>query len=366
MIFTVAQSVFCIAGMFGGFTAQKINSKKTLWISAVTTFIGCVGASFTDSLLIFSLTFGIFAGFGMGLIYNAIVRTVVRWFPEKSGFISGLLLMGFGMSAFFVGKLYQAFTPSYIGGWRVSFRFIGISAAIVLFIVSQFILEPDPEDLPVSSSKSASVIREDEFIGDLSPSQVIRNPAFLIFFIYLFGLSVCGAALTSQATGIAMEVAPAMDGAAIATIVGMMPFANGIGRVVTGFLNDKIRPLKTTIVSCAGFFFSTVLLMIALKTGSVPVMVAGFIVGGFGFGTLGPTNSAYAMTRFGVTYYAINFAFLNANGVPSSMAATAIGALYDMTGTYHYPLLVLCGCTIAAFLLRTLLAIHEKSIHAKK
>ena len=39
-------------------------------------------------------------GFAAGLVYNAVLSTVTRWFQDKQGIISGLLLMGFGIGGF--------------------------------------------------------------------------------------------------------------------------------------------------------------------------------------------------------------------------------------------------------------------------
>ena len=57
------------------------------------------------------LGFGVLCGLGAGFAYNAVMSTMSAWFPDKQGLISGILLMGFGLSAFIVGKIFCRSNP---------------------------------------------------------------------------------------------------------------------------------------------------------------------------------------------------------------------------------------------------------------
>ena len=74
-----------------------------------------------------------------------------KWFPDKQGLISGILLMGFG--SFIIGKIYQAYTPTEIGGWRTSFMIFGVILLIVLAIGGFFFVKP-ADDFVVKADKS--------------------------------------------------------------------------------------------------------------------------------------------------------------------------------------------------------------------
>ena len=45
------------------------------------------------------LTYGILAGLGIGIGYNAVISVVNEWFTDKKGTSSGALMMSFGASA---------------------------------------------------------------------------------------------------------------------------------------------------------------------------------------------------------------------------------------------------------------------------
>jgi len=89
------------------------------------------------------LSFGVLCGLASGFSYNAVMSSISRWFPDKQGLISGILLMGFGIGAFLIGKLYQAFTPDTTGAWRTSFLVLGGAIFVVFSTVRMADLPSD-------------------------------------------------------------------------------------------------------------------------------------------------------------------------------------------------------------------------------
>jgi hypothetical protein len=61
------------------------------------------------------LTYGVIGGLGLGLGYITPVATVTKWFPEKRGFGSGMVVMGFGLGAFFYSNIVKVI-PSFRAG----------------------------------------------------------------------------------------------------------------------------------------------------------------------------------------------------------------------------------------------------------
>lgn len=56
------------------------------------------------NLIICHIGFGGLCGFASGFAYNAVLSSVRLWYPDRQGLISGILLMGFGIGAFLIGK----------------------------------------------------------------------------------------------------------------------------------------------------------------------------------------------------------------------------------------------------------------------
>lgn len=54
------------------------------------------------------LTYGVIGGLGNGMAYITPVATVTKWFPDKRGLASGMVVMGFGFGAFVYGFVLKA------------------------------------------------------------------------------------------------------------------------------------------------------------------------------------------------------------------------------------------------------------------
>ena len=141
LTFTIVMSFFCVGSLVGGLLSSKVSQKVYLWVSAALFLTGFLLTANVRSILMLYIGFG----FASGLSYNAVLGTVGKWFPDKAGLVSGILLMGFGLSSFLVGKLYQTFTPDTVGAWRHSFVVLGIIAAVVM-AVGGFLLEKPGDD----------------------------------------------------------------------------------------------------------------------------------------------------------------------------------------------------------------------------
>lgn len=57
-------------------------------------------ASFSNyGLWVLYLSYGVIGGAGLGLGYIVPIPTLVKWFPDKRGFITGVAVAGFGAGA---------------------------------------------------------------------------------------------------------------------------------------------------------------------------------------------------------------------------------------------------------------------------
>src|SRR6185437_9140020 len=51
------------------------------------------------NLTMLYLTYGLFCGIGTGIVYVGIIGLMVRWFPDRRGFATGMVAAGYGFGA---------------------------------------------------------------------------------------------------------------------------------------------------------------------------------------------------------------------------------------------------------------------------
>lgn len=348
MTFTLVMAFFCIGCLIAGILAKKVKSNIYVILSGILFLIGFMIASKTGaSPALLYLGFGVFCGLGAGFAYNAVMSTMSAWFPDKQGLISGILLMGFGLSSFIIGKVYAAVTPSDgSDAWQNTFRILGIIIVIVMIICSFFFVKPDADFVPPTSAKKKEV-REPAL--DINAGQMVRQPSFWLYYIWAIVISAAGLVLVSQASGIATQVGTTVSDGNIATVVGLISIMNGIGRVIFGSMFDKKGYKFTMMVDMVVFIVASLVLILALTTGNFLFIVIGFMVGGFAYGCVTPTNSAIISDFFGRTNYPINFSLINTNLLIASFASTIAGKLYDATQSYMSAIFMMIIVTVVGF-----------------
>ena len=323
LTFTFVMVFFCLGGLAGGFVLKRIKPFLCVFLSGLLFFTGFRLASYAEEPYQLYVGFGLLCGLGSGLSYNAVMSSVSKWFPEKQGLISGILLMGFGFSSFIVGRLFQSASDA--SSWRRSFILMGNVSSVVLLVFSFFIRRPE-------ENTSWAGIKECNR-KDYSSSEMIKMPSFYLYFIWAFLLSAAGLALVSQAGGLVLTMKN-VSSSHIVLYVGVLSIFNGVGRLVSGFIYDH-RGGKTTMYFIAVLFlFSVLMLFVAVNTGNTIFLITGFIPCGLAYGGITSLNSAYINGLFGAKYYSVNFSLINLNLLIASFGSALAGLLLDVTKSY--------------------------------
>ena len=347
LTFTLVMILFCIGSLLCGLLAGKLSAKNAVRVSAVLFLAGFFIASRCQSPITLYLGFGLLCGLASGLAYNGVMSTMVKWFPDKPGLISGVLLMGFGGGSFLIGKLYQAWTPAGIGGWRTSFVVLGIICCVVLAVCSFFFVAPGA-DYTVPAGKGGRAVAAPR--EDIKPAVMLKRPAFWLYYVWAIAVSAAGLALISQASGVVWEASADQTAASVATIVGLISICNAVGRVLFGGMYDKFgRSLSMQLVNGL-FILTSVVLLLAMSSRSVVVVIIGFVIGGLAYSGVTPTNSAFCRAYFGPTSYPVNFPLINSNLIFASFGSTISGALYDASGSYSSTFFLIIGLAVAGIL----------------
>ena len=198
---------------------------------------------------------------------------------------------------------------------------------------------------PAAANKKAT--REPAL--DIPSGEMVKQPSFWLYYIWAILISAAGLALVSQANGIASQVGTGVSPGNIATVVGLVSIFNGIGRVIFGGLFDKKGYQLTMALDMIVFVAAGLILILALNTGNFLFIILGFIVGGFAYGGVTPTNSAIISDFFGRTNYPMNFSLINTNLIIASFASTIAGKLYDASRSYMSTIFMMIGVTIVGF-----------------
>jgi OFA family oxalate/formate antiporter-like MFS transporter len=139
----ILMAVIGVSAAFGGTLVDKKGPRFVATIGGILFGSGVLLAGYADqvgSLFLLYLGFGIIGGLGNGFGYVTPIATLIRWFPDKRGLITGLAVMGFGAGAFFMGKI----APGMVNDMGVAQTFYiwGVIFLIVVTGCAQFYKNP--------------------------------------------------------------------------------------------------------------------------------------------------------------------------------------------------------------------------------
>ena len=142
MPFSVFLAFFAIAMPLTGKYLDKHGPRKIIIAGGILTGLGWVLASFSTSVFMLFILYGVIGGLGVGIAYGAPVAAAARWFPDRRGFAVGLVLLGFGFSAFITANL-AGYLIGNIGVMN-TFRIFGLAFVILIVLLAlPFRFPPD-------------------------------------------------------------------------------------------------------------------------------------------------------------------------------------------------------------------------------
>src|SRR6266496_4364925 len=100
LAFTLAILMLGFAAFVGGLWMRKSGRRQVAIVAGILYGAGVFLASFSGGHLYWLyFSYGILGGIGLGLGYIVPVATLVKWFPDKRGMITGIAVVGFGAGA---------------------------------------------------------------------------------------------------------------------------------------------------------------------------------------------------------------------------------------------------------------------------
>ncbi len=255
--FSLSIFMLGVTAAWGGTKIDKYGPRKLAIIGGIMYALGYIFSAYalsSGTLWLLYLAFGILGGAGLGLAYVTPVATVSRWFTEKQGLATGMVVMGFGLGALVMSKLLAPlFLQLSSQDLSKTFLYIGFTLIVVLPISASFL------QLPPSEEKETRINQNIVSKGP-SPFKFIFSKSFFIIWLMFTINVVAGMIFISFQSPLLQDILklrmPAstnfadaevitMLNAAGATLIAVSSVFNGVGRFFWGAISDKLGRIFT-------------------------------------------------------------------------------------------------------------------------
>ena len=356
MAYSLMLLMIAVVGIPSGNLLDQFGPRKLMIFSSACFGFGWILTGFAPNLPALYLFFGIFCGGGSGLRYNPCITTAVRWFPDRKGLASGLVVGAMGLAPLALAPIANVLLTRYdvLAAFKILGFFFFIFSAMASVIVDM-----PPAGWHPEGYVSPSSLPNDGGV-DCGWPEMMRSKVFYVMWIIFLGSCVAGLMLIGHASTIGQEVAH-ITSAQAALLVGILALANFSGRMLMGVLSDIVGRYKTLLICLA--ICSVDMFLLPHIRGFVAFVIAIVVVGAT-FGGVLSIFPAIVSETFGLKHMGVNYGIMfTAYGIASILGPLVASTIRRANGNYVDAFTFAGVCSLLSFFLVIYLRALKKRSH---
>ncbi|MGA8902990.1 oxalate/formate MFS antiporter [Bradyrhizobium sp.] len=311
-----------------GYLIDKFGARLLIASGCLLSGVGWIMAGYATSLTGLYLTYGLFCGVGTGIVYVGVVGLMVRWFPDRRGFATGVVAAGYGFGALLTNTpIYNMIESS---GYQHTLIVFGIILGLVGAAAALALRLPTADDvLPQPAVEVSSV--------GTPPDQMLRSNVFWLMFVMMTMMSTGGLMIISQFGAFSRDF-----GVTSVTVLGMaaLPLAlnidritNGLTRPFFGWVSDHIGRENTMAIAFLMEAAAVTLMLLLRDNALIFVLLSGVVF--FGWGEIFSLFPSTLTDTFGAKHATTNYGLLYiAQGIGSILGGPLAALLREQTGSW--------------------------------
>ncbi|MDO8670759.1 MAG: MFS transporter [Dehalococcoidia bacterium] len=343
--FSVFVAMVGLSATFAGWMVDRLGPRKVMPVSAVVLASGLALASRISEPWQLYLVYGTVLPVSLscvGIIPH--LRLISNWFEARRGTAFGIATSGFGFGSVVLMPTVQYLVLHY--GWRNAYLAIA-GLALLLAPLTGFFHRRHPRDMgllpdgreasnldagPPGRLVGATASRTSSSLGDYGLRQAMSTTNFWVVFAVNICLSLTSLIPVFQVAHIVGIGFPPMLAATISGLAGLL---NAVGRMLGGFLTDRIGKVSAGL---AGVLLLTLGVLASLLAGTVQaswLLFAYSLLFGLGWGFVGITAAAIIADLFQGRSYGTLAGFLELGGGIGGFIGPWLGGyIFDRYGAY--------------------------------
>jgi OFA family oxalate/formate antiporter-like MFS transporter len=311
-----------------GYLVDKFGARILIATGCLLSGLGWITAGYVTSIVGLYFTYGLFCGVGTGIVYIGVVGLMVRWFPDRRGFATGVVAAGYGFGALLTNNgIYNMIAEK---GYQHTLIVFGIILGVVGAVAALALRLPTTDDVLPQPAVEVSRV-------GTPPGEMLKTKVFWLMFVMMTMMSTGGLMIISQFSAFSRDF-----GVAAVTVFGMaaLPLAanidritNGLTRPFFGWLSDRIGRENTMAIAFLLEAASVTLMVLFRDNALVFVLLSGVVF--FGWGEIFSLFPSTLTDTFGAKHATTNYGLLYiAQGIGSILGGPLAALLREQTGSW--------------------------------
>lgn len=328
IVYTIANSVGPITMISGGWFNDKFGPRKVILIGGIMWGLGMFLSGFTTSVNGLILTYGLIGGLGLGMAYGSTISTCVKFFPDKRGLVGGITTAVYGLSSVILPPIVTVIVAK--TNATTAFKIVGV-VFMVLIAVSVIFLEKCPDDYTPAgfTPKKTAAVKQ-----NMNWKEMLKTPTFYIMLLLLTCGAFTGMMITSQASSVAQHMV-GLSAVAASLAVSVLALFNALGRIVAGFVSDKIGRINTLFLACILAVIGLLCLYFS-GTGTITLFYVGLSIVGVSYGAFMGVYPGFTADQFGPKNNSVNYGIMFIGfAIAGYFGPQIMGKTFAKTGAYQ-------------------------------
>lgn len=129
--FGIFLGVFVAGNLTGGYLQKRWNTTFIILSGSMVMCLGLLATAYVpaESGWLLNVTYGGISGFGCGCAYNTLLAAMQKWFPDKRGMVTGIIICAVGLFGLIMNPTADYFLKNY------GFTAAMTAVAAILFLI---------------------------------------------------------------------------------------------------------------------------------------------------------------------------------------------------------------------------------------
>lgn len=341
LAYALLLGVLTVGSTVGGKLQEKLKARSVVMAAGVILGVGFFLARYTTESApwLLWLTYGVLGGFGMGMSYTTTIACCQKWFPDKRGLVTGIIVSALGFGGLVFTPVAETLIRTY--GVLNTFSILGVVFFVVNILGSFFIISPPEGYRPVGWTPPAP--KNGIIAQSFTPREALKTPQFYMITLAFMCATAAGSMMIPMAKILGLQPDSGLTKEAAVAGVMIITGFNSFGRLFWAGISDKLGRKKVLLIllviaalSIVGVSFTKAYLMLAF------IAIIGFSYGGF-LGVFPALTADFWGTKSVATIYGMILIGFGAGAVASSFIVAHFSAAKAFSTAF-----VIAGAAAAA------------------
>ncbi|MBC5649308.1 OFA family MFS transporter [Christensenella tenuis] len=320
--FSIMLATFVLGIVAGGRINDKKGPRPVVFLGGILFCAGIFLSSFVPREMpqLIWLFYGGLAGFGVGAAYTSTISCAQKWFMDKKGFATGVIVCTFGASTVVFTPVVNTLLKT--AGVSQTFFTLSIIFLAVILVFGWFVKNPSREYMDKFEIALPDLSRQKQY----TPGEVLKTKYYYFIFLSMLLLTPAYFIINPLLKSLG-ELRSLTEAAALAGVMAT-GMASAAGRLLAPWLSDRIGR-RNVLFLLYGITLVSILLLTFAQSYFFIVLIA---LVSFAFGGSAGVYPAVTADYFGIKNNGVNYGLVMIAFAVSGLLFPAIAKVVTPDG----------------------------------